>query len=233
MEVVFMKVSYRKMFVSFLAAAALLNFSGCEKKSTYSDPIDDVGSIAEDDLPYGSTIVQLKPEIDENIKMSIEYDRRFVTEEEAVKISDYMFALNNADGELMETVVYPDYLEKIKSDNGLSSTTDYLNTMIENIKTQYTDNEDFTFNYILVNDCLDDTSSDTEDTFSILDDILDTYANSKGKEPVSSKITSRKLVKIDTMYTLNESGGSYSLTNRTGADQQLYLYTIDGQLYIL
>lgn len=228
-----MKCYLKKSVVAVLAAVFLMSAVGCEKKTEYSDIIDEYGSIAEEDLPYGSTIVQLKPSTNENVKMSIEYDRRFLTEEEVIKVSDYMQALNDCDTSLMESTVYPDYLTYLKEVNSVESTETYLTVMHDGIKTSYTDGSDFEFNYILVNSCLDETSSDDETGFSILDSILDSYAKKSGQDDVSSKITSRKLVGIDTMYTLASDGGSYSLTNRTGSDQQIYIYTIDGQIYIL
>lgn len=225
----------KKTFSAIVAAGCLLSVVGCGEKEKHADMItdDDYGDIAEEDLPYGSTITQLKSSNNENVKLSIEYDHRFLSEEEAIKVSDYMAALNSVDGELMDNTVYPDYLQYLKEANDFTSSTDYLQAMHDNIRDNYLNGSEFDFNFVLINNFYDENDSDEETGFSTLDILLDSYADSLGKDAVTPKITSRKMVKIDTMYTLADDEGSYMLSNRTESEQGMYIYTIDGQIYIL
>lgn len=224
-----MKATIKKCCAALLAGGFLLNAVGCgEKKNEYSDVIDDMGSIAEEDLPYGATIVQLSSSVDENIKMTVEYDNRFLTKEEATKISDYIAALNDCDAELMEQTVYPDYLSYLIETSDTESVYDYLVKMHDNIRDTYIGGE-YEFNYVLINSCLDETASSDETGFAQLESVLEGISD----ETVSDKVTSRKLVGVEILYALNDDSGSYSLTYRTGADSLLYIYNIDGQLYIL
>lgn len=225
----------KKAFAAIVAAGCLLGVVGCGDKDKHADIIidDDYGNIAEEDLPYGSTITQLKSSNNENVKLSIEYDNRFLTEEEAIKVSDYMAALNSVDGELMENTVYPDYLQYLMEANNYTSSTDYLKSMHDSIKDTYLNGSDFDFNFVLINAFYDENDSDDDTGFLVLDTLLDSYASSLDKDAVTPKITSRKMVKIDTMYTLADDDGSYLLSNRTDSEQGMYIYTIDGQIYIL
>ena len=223
-----MKKLIKNVCAALLAAGLMLNAAGCGEKNEYSDVIDGMGDIAEEDLPYGATITQLKTDMNENVRISIEYDGRFMTEEEAIKISDYIAALNSCDAELMEQTVYPGYLSFLCRNSGVENTAEYLSIMHDNLRDSYIGGE-FDFNYILTNSCLDESASDDETGFDQLDSILDGIGEGK----LSEKVTSRKLIGLDIMYALDEKEGSYSLSYRTGSDQMVYVYNIDGQLYIL
>ncbi len=230
-----MKKLLRCFEAALLSAVTVLSLTGCKKDdaSSVKDIADQVGDVSEADLPYGSTITQLRPGQDEGVNIMTEYDHRFLTEEEAVKINDYVTALNTCDGALLDKTVHPVYLDYLKEQNDITDSTEYVTQLHDKLKTDYMQNKDFDLNYVLVNSCLDESADDVETNFSSLDTVLDSCAAEQGKDAVSPKITSRKLVGIDIMFALEDDNSSYSLSYRSGKDQMLYIYTIDGQIYIL
>ncbi len=187
-----------------------------------SDTIDEGINIKTDELPFGSTMVDIYPD---NVPIAVSYEKRFMTEDEAKKISDYISAINSCDTELMKNTCYPSYLDYLVNQYENIDIQGYLDSIHSDIVSSYTGGE-FDFNYILINSLMDENDSDSDTGFSILDSkILE--------QSPDAQITSRKMVGIDVLYSLENDGGSYSLTARTGSDMILYIYTIDGEIYIL
>ncbi len=222
-----MKKHFKRIFAVILCGAMAAGFAGCsdEDENSVSEPIDDVAYMDESELPYGATTTQLSSKADETVRMDIEYDNRFLDEEEARKISDYMAALNTVDDELMKNTVQPEYLAYLAENNTGGDVKGYIQQIHDNIAASYT-GEGFDLNYVMVNDCI--TPEDGDTSFANVDALLSSICG----EDIAGKITSRKLMKIDCMYTMNGEG-SYSLTNRTGFDQSIYVYVIDGEYYVL
>ncbi len=221
-----MKNFIRKICAAALAGCLMLNVVGCkdDKTSSVTDEADLLGDVAEEDLPYGATVSQLKTETGK-VQTSIEYDNRFMTEEEAILISNYVTALNNKDAELMSSTVYDGYLDYFAQQAGATDLTDYLTTVRNNLETNFIGSP-FNFNYILVNDCNDPSDEDNADRFASMDaTLLSMYGN--------LNVTDKKLISIEILYTLVEEGGSYSLSNRQASDSMLFIYTIDGKPYIV
>lgn len=198
--------------------------SSTEGKTLVSDTIGEGINVNENEMPFGATMTDLMPDRD-GVPISISYENRFMTEDEARKISDYISAVNSCDVELMKSTCYPSYLDYLVTEYENTDVQDYLDSRHSDIKSSYTGGE-FDFNYILINSLMDENDDDSDTGFSILD------AKILEQSP-DAEITSRKIVGIDILYTLEGDNGSYSLTTRTGSDMMLYIYTIDGQIYIL
>lgn len=222
-----------KKFIILLCAMSLVcvscsdeksGTSSTEGKALVSDTISEGINVAENEMPFGATMTDLVSDRD-GVPISISYENRFMTEDEARKVSDYISAINSCDAELMKNTCYPSYLDYLVTEYENTDVQNYLDTRHSNIKSSYTGGE-FDFNYILINSLMDENDNDSDTGFSILDAKI--HENSPDAE-----ITSRKIVGIDILYTLDEDNGSYSLTTRTGSDMMLYIYTIDGQIYIL
>lgn len=215
-------------FLAFLTAGIImLCAAGCEKKKKeYPDEADKVGNLKQEDMPYGATMIRVTTNFDSNFMTGIEYDDRFITYEEAKKVSDYITALNKIDTELMEKTVYPPYLEYLKSNTLSENTESYIKNMYDNIKTQFAEGNEFDLNYIVVDECYDETDDMNITGISELDKLL----KSLGDKEIN--ITSRKMIGVDIMFSMNGEG-SYSMTRRQGNNSILYIYEIDGQLYIL
>lgn len=198
--------------------------SGESKNTLVSDNIGEGVNVAADEMPFGATMSDLYPERD-GVPIAISYENRFMTAEEAAKISDYVSAVNSCDTELMQQTCYPSYLDYLVTQYENNDVQDYLEDRHWIIENTYTYGE-FDFNYILINSLMDEDDDDSDTGFSQLDTKI--YEKSPDAE-----ITSRKQVGIDILYTLTDEGGSYSLSARTGSDMILYIYTIDGEIYIL
>lgn len=196
--------------------------SGESKNMLVSDNIGDGININENELPFGATMTDLHPD---NVPIAISYDNRFMTADEAEKISDYISAINICDAELMQKTCYPPYLEYLVEYYENTDVQNYLDTRHQIIADSYTNGE-YNFNYILINSLKDENDDDSDTGFSQLD------AKIHEKSP-DAEITSRKMVEIDILYSLENDNGSYSFSKRTGSDMTLYIYTIDGQIYIL
>jgi len=228
-----MKLFIKKMCAVFSGCAVLASFAGCskddeKKNNANSDFADAVGSMAQEDLPYGATITQLKPEYNENLKIGIEYDNRYLTEEQATKLSDYVAALSESDGELLSKTFYPPVLEHIIESSEKADADEYVAGIHDNIRDNYI-GYDFKFDYILVENCLTESDPDSDTNFSSVDSTIIGY----GGEELADKITDRKLVTFDIEYGIDGEEGSYMLSTSTSTSSTLYIYTIDGEIYIL
>lgn len=222
-----------KKFIIF-ACALMLACVSCSEESSGSSSTsgnalvsDNMGAgvnVAAEDMPFGATMTDLYVDND-NVPISISYENRFMTEEEARKISDYISAINLCDAELMQKTCYPSYLDYIVEQYENTDVQDYLDTRHSTIENTYT-NGAFEFDYILINSLMDENDDDSDTGFSQ----LDTKIHEKAPD---AEITDRKRIGIDVLFTLKDEGGSYSLANRTGSDMIIYLYTIDGELYVL
>lgn len=179
-------------------------------------------NVNEDEMPFGATMTDLYPD---DVPISISYENRFMTEDEAKKISDYISAINTCDAELMKKTCYPSYLDYLVEQYENTDVQNYLDDRHSTIANDYTNGE-FDFDYILINSLMDEDDNENDTGFSHLDTQI--YEKSPDAE-----ITSRKMVGIDVLYSLENDNGSYSLSARTGSDMILYIYTIDGQIYIL
>ncbi|MBQ8297957.1 MAG: hypothetical protein IJX77_09270, partial [Ruminococcus sp.] len=210
-----MKKFIRNTFALLLSGAMLVSAVGCseDETSSYQDEADLVGNLQEEDMPYGATMTQIKPSQNDKVKIAVEYDYRFLTDEEAIKVSDYMAALGTGDAALMDATVYPPYMQRLCSNNGVSDTQEYIDLMRENLVNNYMGGE-FEFTYVLIDEMVEDAD---EAGFSTLDSILESLG--------VGEITSKKLVKIDCMYSLEGDSGSYALSYRTGGNQAVYIYT--------
>lgn len=192
------------------------------KNMLVSDNLDDGINLNEDEMPFGATMTDLYPD---EVPVSISYDNRFMTEDEAKKISDYVSAINTCNAELLQKTSYPPYLEYLVEYYENTDVQNYLDTRHQNIANNYTNGE-YDFNYIIINSLKDENDDDADTGFSQ----LDTKIHEKSPD---AEITSRKMLGIEILYSLENENGSYSLSKRTGSDMMIYIYTIDGQMYIL
>lgn len=205
-------------------AAALMAFSAfsCGKKNSSSEdhdhgnqaggsPDENV-NLNQDQLPYGAQIKKLLPKED-GVKLGIEYDIRYITDEEAEKLSDYIYALGKKDTALFEESSYPGLLHHLSRLSEAESEQAYLDKQYDIIK-GYT-NGDFEFNYVQTDSC---HSPEEGFDFSAADSLI------LALDP-EAEISSRKLVEANIMY----DEGRLALAYRMGYDLTFYVYTVNGQ----
>lgn len=219
----------KKVCLLYMAGILMLCAFSCGKKHEHENVVtaDQYGDATQEELPYGATIKQIKSGGSDDDKITVEFDHRFVTDEEAQKILSYMEALNTGNEELLKQTVYPDYLSYLCTNSDIADVKTYIQQITDRIKTNYTNGEDFKFGYIFINSCT--TSDEDRQSFGQADTILEEI----GGDELMAKITSRKMVQVDSMYNLTGSGESFSLASQAGQEQPFYLYTIDGEVFIV
>ncbi|MBR1591601.1 MAG: hypothetical protein IJ666_01115 [Ruminococcus sp.] len=234
-----MKKIILKTVSALLSCAVMMSLSSCSNQNNDTSSsggrvdagdLPDSYNADEQDLPYGATLTELKPSYDENAKISVEFDNRFFTEEdgkypEIYKITDYMYALNHVDVELMNETFYQPYLEYAYKEAGCGSVKEYLQSYYDNL---YEKLGDFTFSYIDVTGVLTEDDEEARSYLNKVDEILNSIESG-----ITDKITSRKIVYIGGYTMYSNDAGSYQLTEALGREVTLYLYEIDNQLYVL
>lgn len=227
----------KKIIAALCASSLLMTAVGCdsgdssdsESSGNMVENAADNINMGQDALPYGATITQLMPENDKTLPIGIEFDNRFITADEAKALSKYVEAINKCDEELLKEVFYMPSIEAALEQQNQSSIGEYIKNIHKNIKDNYI-NDDFDFNYVMIDNCYDETYDDSQTGFSDMDAFIESKS---GKETVD-KITSRKLVEYDIQYSIDSDPGSaFVFSRRTGQDSKMYIYTIDGVCYIL
>lgn len=211
-------------FLHFLVSAALIcsmtaGLSGCGSKDESSNEI-----LTEADMPYGSTMARLSVNEEKGVPITVEYDHRFLTEDEAVIVSNYFAALNNADDVEMNKLYYPGlftYLvNKASYSDGKLFLTDTKETLESNLSAK------IDMNYLIIQDIQDNDS--IADKFASAEADL---AEAVGVE-VLENINSKKSVGIEVLYDTDDAK-DLSLTRQTGDHFYLYIYEIEGKYYVL
>lgn len=220
--------------VSALCAACVLGLAcvSCgNKEEKRSGVIVDTNipanySVAEKDMPYGSTLVELKPSSDEKIKIATEFDRRFLSNEEAYVISEYLWALSVKDESSVKNTFYPELLDYTVEIAGMDNAAAYIEASYDNLKDAL--GGDFEFTYLDITAV--ETPDDSPETFEEMDIGLKDCSS----DDILSKVTSRKLVTLEglTMYRLPD-GTEKLVSGALPAPISLCIYEIDGRYYIV
>ncbi len=233
----------KKLSCIILALAVSVSsicFTSCKKEEKNSSSNHDNALVhdnpgkddnaSEKELPYGATIVKMLPENFPEINIVTEYDRRFLSEDEAALVSNYFNAINNNDTELFESLYYEGYSDFYGKLANAENTAGFLQ-MIKAEMTEIIKNE-FVFDYLLINDCVRHTD-DAAATylFSELDAIIKNFADEKGDTSLMNSINSRKVVLVEAYYENDEEYSS--LSNVHGEDMAIYIYRINGKAYIV
>lgn len=221
---------------AILMACAVTGCSGEESSSSEAGKqiVSDAGSgvnVAEEDMPYGSTIFELSEENDDHIKIVTDFDKRYFGGEdednpdysEIYKIHDYIVSLNTNDHDLLRQVYYPEYLEYACNNNGYDDVDTYIDELYNTIVMYL--GEDFEINYIDVSNCLGDENLGAKDYMQTVDGYLEGIG-------ALDKVTSRKVIEIGGYTTYTADNGVYQLTNHMESII-LGVYIIDGQAYIV
>jgi len=194
----------------FLSLAISMFFTaGCEDKSKGSTRFE-----------YGKTMIVKS----DGLPFPIEFDNKFVTEEEASAVVNYYYSITEQDEELAKQSSYPDYLEYLSESYEFDSVKSFLKSNYETIG-GVLGADDYEFKSIKITKCFTEEDKDVYTYFGDIDDELNTASDG-----TSDKITSRKLIEADIICTAD--GKDISLTEKADV-QQLYIYMIDGKPYVL
>ena len=202
-----------KRFIALmLSITALLGaLSGCGESR--GNLMGDIDSMAEEDMPYGSTMRELK-----DTPITICYDRRYLNDEAMKKVADYFHAVQTDDEKLFRSVSEENYLKYVEEQSG-QSTIDYLKGVKANEEAAI--GTSFKYNYIEVTDC----KKKGEDTkINEIIKLMDQIYTDGGKEAFSGTV--RNAYALEVAVTSDANGSSY--TNQSN----VYVFECESGTYI-
>lgn len=185
-------------------------------------------SLGGDDMEYGASVVELKPETNENVRVMICFDKRYFSEEDygaIYKIADYISAINENDHELIAEIFYDGYLDYVSEQNGIEGVDTYIDSFEDTLTESL--GEDFEIDYIDVSGCYDAEDNASATYFDQADLILTQLAGAE----ILDKVDYRRVVEIGGNTTYKTPNGSYLFTNHE-RPFMLCIYRIDGEYYL-
>lgn len=194
--------------LAFLLSACLL-LTGC---TTQKEQMN----YTEEELPYGATMKSDK----NSYAVPMTWDRRFLDENQISAVADYLGAIQNADGELYDSVALPLYTNYQINEvyDGYENTQELVNALHEGLVGILAD--DFAFDMVLVNALSDDRSSGgLEAMMKLLDGISE-----NGK--FSDTIQNAWSLELEWEFSYNNGEGNGRTEN-----QYVYLFQIEDQYY--
>lgn len=225
----------KKLLCFALSAIMLCGMTSCDDHNhSHANMVgnvdDEKGDVKQDDMPYGATIYELRPEYDSRVKYIMEFDKRYFggegeTEDlgEIYLVHDYIVAVNENDHEAIKNLYYPGYLEHLCVNGGYSNADEYLDGMNQTLK--QTLGEDFEIDYINISDCLTE-GEEAEKFFQFADAEIAVFDSS-----ILDKITSKKVVEIGGYTCYSAGDNNYVLENHT-TPLNLRIYQVEGKYYL-
>lgn len=222
-----------KRTASFLTAAFVMIFSFTSCKDGKSDKdnmvemnIPDGIGMSESQLPYGATMTELRPENNPEVRITTEYDHRFLEKEEACLVSDYLYALQKKDTEQIKKLFFPALMDYVVKEAEMKSAEEYVEYSYSNLSGAF--GGDFEFTYIDITDLTN--GLDEPDAFGGVDARI---TAGTGSDTIGS-VTSKKMVVLEgvTMYRLGD-GTEKMVTKALSVPISICIYRIDGQYYIV
>lgn len=199
----------KKWYLLIAAAMLCTALAGCGEKEGED--------VAEADLPYGATMLTDT----ESGEVPITYDRRFISQDEAVALSGFFTALETRDEELLEEYtldLYTDFvLEAIYQDIlGMDAlVADMSSNFSADGKSAY-EIKEVEIDSFYTND--DEESTDLANLYNMLSELSE-------EENYISRITDGKFI----TYTIRtDTDGEIS----TFTDQNLFLIQVDGKYVV-
>lgn len=186
-------------------------------------------NITGENMGYGASIVELKPQNNENVRVMIGFDKRYFSEEEygaIYRITDYIAAMNENDHELFKEIFYDGYLDYAAGQTSIEDADTYIDTFEASLTESL--GEDFEIDYIDVSACYDSSDNASASDFEGIDSVLVQLA---GDDSILDKVDYRRVVEIGGNTTYKTPKGNYLFTNHERAFM-LCIYRIDGQYYI-
>ena len=174
-------------------------------------------NIAEEDLPYGATMREAKT----TYALPVSYDRRFVNEAQLKVLTDYLYAIQegNGDGYAANTLdFYAEYqLNEVYSDK--YKTMDELITALQGSVAEMT-GKDFEFAMVTIDGFTQErVTSGLNTMIEILDKI-------NGESDFMSEVDNCWALDMDWLIRYN-SGGASALVQ----EQYVFMYEIDGKYF--
>lgn len=214
-----MKHKQIKAFSAALLAATFLPvLTACDRNNGLN--------VAEEDLPYGSTITVNK----EDYILPVQYDHRFINEELLNTVLRYYYAVQTNDVEMFTQMQHPLYMQYQLEEvlGGKYTNEDILDNSGEALRT-FNDNQDFVFSFIDITDCVKGTEYTTSAT---LLEILDSLSEEADGSKLSKDITQFYELTI-TRYLADQDSGIKGETDKVMYDEKLFVFECKDEWYII
>ncbi|MDE5946590.1 MAG: hypothetical protein K2G63_04715 [Oscillospiraceae bacterium] len=164
----------------------------------------------------------------EGLPFPIEFDSHFLTADEVKAVVNYYYSIEKQDEELAKNSSYPDYLEYLADSFEFPAVKDMLQSNYDTMG-NVVDSSNYSFKNIKIVKCVTEEDKDVYTYFDKIDNVINKSLEHNGKD-ITPKIENRKLIEADIICV--SDGEEISLTEKVGS-QQIYIYTIDGQPYVL
>jgi hypothetical protein len=201
---------------SLTAGILLLSaLTACGQQTT-----TETSDIAEEDLPYGATMVTETLDSD-NGSVPITYDRRYFETEEIETLSQYFYALETGDTDLMTDATLPLYMDYVVETmyQGLIG----MDGLVQAMQVAFSpeDDEAYTIQSVEITDIAteDDQNTDLENLYTMLTELSE-------DENYADTISNGKYLTY-TIKTETEDGTSKTFTDRT-----MFLIAVDGKYVV-
>lgn len=199
--------------IGALLMAALLGctmLTGCMDKEV---------NIAEEDLPYGATMREAKT----TYALPVSYDRRFVQDAQLKSLTDYLYAIQEGDGEgyAANTIdFYADYqLSEVYSTQ--YKTMDEMIVALQGSVSELT-GKDFEFAMVTINGFTQERDT------SGLNTMIEVLDKINGEADFKSSIDNCWAINMDWLIRYN-GGASSALVQK----QLVFMFEIDGKYYCM
>lgn len=234
---------------AFVLCTACL--AGCKKEDTQNNPnhnmLGNVDSVDSEVLEntYGAVM-----KMDSSQSVPIQYDSRFLTEEQAKLVSDYFYSMAVADEDLYRKCVLPEYigfLESIMKDGRTLKTS--MDSTVKGLKIQLGGNYEFS-----ICDVVDGTKTTLAESIPDLLDSLDEIATAddSSAKTVTEKTSGTKAIELVCDVTITATGKSEDSSGAEISDSsesvapteaapktekmsgnKIYVVEVDGTSYII
>lgn len=176
---------------------------------------DDNENVAMENLPYGSTMRELK-----DTKIPICFDGRYFTDDEMKTVSDYFYSIQTQDADLFSKTQNSDYITFIEKNSG-QKYEDFLKELAESDSASLGQN--FEYSYIEAVNCGD--KGDDMGIGEIIDLMNDIYEEAGKEKSFEDSLTDEKFVALN--ITAQSEGQVYTLS-----DKIVYIFTCENGIYI-
>ena len=203
----------KKLLAILLSCTAFLCvLSGCGESK--GNLMGDIENMAEEDMPYGSTMRELK-----DGSLTICFDGRFLEDEMMKKVSDYFYAVQTEDLDLFKSVSSQDYLDYVEINSGIN-TIDYLKQIKANEETAI--GSKFNYTYLEVTECKKKgEDSQIDEIIKLMDQI---YKDNNKSDTFEKSIKEAYALIVD--VTSDANGSSFN------NEVNVYVFDCEDGIYV-
>ena len=203
-----MKYFHKAAALLLTLCCAVPVLTGCSSSPRHQQ------NIAEEDMPYGSTMREDKT----SFAIPVTYDRRFLEQEQVAKVADLVASIQDANATQYQSATFPFYVDyQVSQVYHLGSPDALIRKLHESLEGRTA--EDYKFKMLLINDIATNTEAGE---LSVVCEMLESAYTGEGK----FMDTVQKAYDLTVEWNLSyENDTKYAVVN----DQHIFLFqTADG-----